>query len=213
MKNGLLYFLGVFAALGLVWAGIVLGSNAQIGGLAAFYDDTDGQSYPPRLPGEAAAGQAVYRSLGCSACHTQQVRRPGFGTDQARGWGDRQSVARDYIYQPFVQLGDSRIGPDLANVGGRKPTAPDREDLLILLYAGRGAMPPYRFLFSEKRVAGQASDRALKLTGRLEPPSGREIVPTARAEELAAYLLSLNSAYDYPEARPVPHSAVEGGEK
>ena len=213
MKSGPLFFLGLFAALGLAWAGIVLGSNAQIGGLTAFYDDTESQSFPLRPSGEAAAGQLVYRDLGCAACHTQQVRRPGFGSDQARGWGERQSVARDYVYQAAVQLGRIRIGPDLTNLAGRKPTAPDREDLLKLLYTGEGSMPPYQFLFARRKVVGQVSDRALKLTGRLEAPAGYEIVPTARAERLAAYLLSLNTVYDYPEARPVPPSAKEGGAK
>lgn len=213
MKSGPLFFLGAVGAFGLAWAGIVLGTTAQIGGLVAFYDDAEGQSFPLRLPGQAAAGQLVYRDLGCEACHTQQVRRRGFGSDQARGWGERQSVARDYIYQPAIQLGRFRIGPDLANLAGRKPTAPDRDDLLKLLYAGQGAMPAYPFLFEQRKVVGQVSARALKLTGHLEPAPGREIVPTARAEALAAYLLSLNTVYDYPEARPVPPPAKEGGEK
>ena len=30
MKNGPLLFLGLFAALGFAWAGIVLGANAQL---------------------------------------------------------------------------------------------------------------------------------------------------------------------------------------
>lgn len=213
MKSGTLFFLGAFGAFGLAWAGLVVGTTAQIGGLTAYYDDAEGQSFPPRLPGQAAAGQLAYRDLGCEACHTQQVRRPGFGSDQARGWGERQSVARDYIYQPAIQLGRFRIGPDLTNLAGRKPTAPDREDLLKLLYAGQGGMPAYRFLFEQRKVVGQLSERALKLTGRLEAAPGREIVPNARAEALVAYLLSLNTSYDYPEARPVPASAGEGGRK
>ena len=63
----------------------------------------------------------VYRDLGCVACHTQQVRRPSFGNDQAQGWGERQSVARDYIHQSYPQLGAARIGQDLTNLAGRKP--------------------------------------------------------------------------------------------
>ena len=45
-------------------------------------------------------------------------------------------------------------------------------------------------------------DRRLKLTGRLAPPAGMQIVPTRRAEELVAYLLNLKDTYEYPEARP-----------
>lgn len=209
MKNGPLFFLGLFAALGLAWAGIVLGSNAQIGSLRGYFDDSDSQSYPLRPPGTAAAGELVYRDLGCAACHTQQVRRPGFGADQARGWGDRQSVGRDYIYRNFVQLGLYRIGPDLGNLAGRKPTAPDRADLMNLLYAGQGAMPAYPFLFEERRILGQPSALALSLSGKLRPPAGYEVVPTSRAKDLVSYLLSLNTAYDYPEARPAPAPAGE----
>jgi cytochrome c oxidase cbb3-type subunit 2 len=208
MRNGFYLFLGLFAALGLSWAGIVLGSYAQLGALAPYYDDTDAQAFPQRLPGIAARGQWVYRDLNCASCHTQQVRRPDFGSDQARGWGDRQSVARDYIFQPWVQLGQSRIGPDLTNLSSRKPTAPDEEDLMEMLYAGQGAMPAYRFLFVDRPIAGQISEHALALTGSLRPRPGYEVVPTARALALVAYLQSLGTAYDYPEAKP----ATGGGE-
>ena len=210
MRNNVIFLLGLFAALGISWTGIVLGSHEQLGFLAPYYDDNQGTSFPQWMPGAAAQGQLVYRDLGCAACHTQQVRRPGFGYDQARGWGDRQSVARDYIYQPFPQLGLSRVGPDLTNIADRKPTAPDEEDLLRMLYAGSDGMPPYRFLFEERRVGvgAQHSDQALKLTGALEPRPGWEIVPSARARALVAYLSSLKTAYDYPEAFPfVPPKA------
>jgi cytochrome c oxidase cbb3-type subunit 2 len=210
MKNGFLLFIGLIAALGFSWAGIVLGSNAQMGALAPYYDDGEGQAFPAQIPGIAARGQYVYRDLNCASCHTQQVRRPDFGSDQARGWGDRQSVARDYIYQPWVQLGQSRIGPDLTNLAGRKPSAPDADDLMEMLYAGQGGMPSYRFLFQNRKIVGQPSDHALALTGALKPAPGREIVPTRRAEALVAYLLSLNTVYDYPEAKP---AAANGGDR
>ncbi len=203
MKNGLFVFAGLFAAMTLSWAGIVAGSKIQLGGLAPYYDEGQGQAFPEPMPGQAIRGDRVYRSLNCAACHTQQVRRPDLGTDQARGWGDRQSVARDYIYQSYVQLGQSRAGPDLANVGNRKPPY-DAADLLNLLYSGQGAMPSYRFLFRERKIVGQVSSQALQLVGPLTPPNGYEVVPTPQAQALAAYLLSLNATYDYPEARPAP---------
>ena len=209
MKNGSLFFLGILASLGFSWAGIVLGSNAQLGALAPFYDRNEGASFPRRPSGVAAQGEHVYRDLNCAACHTQQVRRPSMGSDQARGWGDRQSVARDYIYQAAVHLGEARIGPDLTNLAARKPSAPDADDLLHLLYTGQGAMPPYAFLFETRRIVGQESSRALHLTGGLRPRPGLEVVPTRRAEALVAYLLSLNTVYDFPESRPAPASEAE----
>jgi cytochrome c oxidase cbb3-type subunit 2 len=156
----------------------------------------------------------VYDDLNCAACHTQQVRRPDFGSDKARGWGDHQSVARDYIYDARVQLGQSRLGPDLANVGARK-TPYDAEDLYKLLYTGTSTMPAYKFLFEQRSVSDrQGSNRALKLHGDLAAPEGYEIVPTRRAQTLVAYLLSLNQSYEYPEARPVePAKAKEGEHK
>jgi cytochrome c oxidase cbb3-type subunit 2 len=198
MKNGPLFFLGLFAALALSWAGLVLGSNAQLGGLAPHFDENENKAFPEQPSGLAARGQLVYADVGCAACHTQQTRRPDFGADQARGWGDRQSYARDYIYQTRVQLGQSRVGPDLANLATRKPPY-DTEDLMTLLYVGTPLHPSYKFLFENKAIIGQRSDRALKLPSKFAPPAGNEIVPTERAQVLVSYLLSLNNSYAYPE--------------
>ena len=206
MKNGFLFLIGLFGSLALSWGGLVLGSHRQLGALAPFYDSTEDASFPAPQPGIAARGQLVYADLGCASCHTQQVRRPDFGSDQARGWGERQSVARDYIFQARPQLGASRVGPDLANLAGRKPSAPDAEDLLKLLYTGSALHPAYAFLFDERAIVGETAADAFKLTGNLAPAFGREIVPTERAQSLVAFLLSLNNAYDYPESRPLPRA-------
>jgi cytochrome c oxidase cbb3-type subunit 2 len=201
VKNGALLFLGLFAALGFSWAGIVLGSHRQLGNLAPYYDAGSSQSFPNGFPGVAAQGNLVYRDLNCASCHTQQVRREGFGSDEARGWGTRESVARDYIYQPYPQIGQSRNGPDLANLATRKPKAPDAARLYQLLYAGRGGMPAYAFLFETRKISGQAAEQALVLSGSAAPAAGYEVVPTKRAEALVSYLLSLSTPYDYPEAK------------
>jgi cytochrome c oxidase cbb3-type subunit 2 len=210
MKNGPLFLLGLFASLLISWAGIVLGTHAQLGALTPYFDDTEGKSFPERATGMAARGQHVYADLGCAACHTQQVRRPDYGADQARGWGERQSVARDYIFQELPQLGSSRLGPDLTNLAGRRPSAPDAEDLLRLLYAGSPTHPAYRFLFEVRPIVGEPSSQALRMMGNLAATPGSEIVVTERARTLVAYLLSLSTAYDYPESLPVP-PAVEKG--
>lgn len=213
MRNGFLFFLGLFAALTFSFAGVVLWSNHQLGQLAPLYVEDDAQAYPTREPGLARQGSLVYADLGCAACHTQQVRRPSFGSDKARGWGDRQSVARDYVQSAHVFLGDSRVGPDLANLANRKP-AYDEADLYQLLYAGSATMPSYKFLFSVNDLADrQQSDQALHLGGRLAAPAGKEIVPTTRARALVAYLLSLNQSFAFPEAQPVEPAAPEGEAK
>jgi cytochrome c oxidase cbb3-type subunit II len=198
MRNGFTFFLGLFLAIALAWAGIVLGSHAQLSRLAPYFDENEGKAFPERMAGVAASGQLVYQDLGCAACHTQQVRRPDFGSDKVRGWGDRQSVARDYVNQPHVQLGENRVGPDLANFGAR-PLSVDAERLTRYLYDQHGGMPAYRFLFEERKIIGERSAKALNL---LTAPE-MEVVPTHRAEALVAYLQSLNNSYEYPEAKPV----------
>jgi cytochrome c oxidase cbb3-type subunit 2 len=203
MKNGPLFLLGLFVALLISWAGFVLGSQGQIGSLAPYFDDGEGAAFPQRTTGLAMRGQLVYADLGCAACHTQQVRRPDFGSDKGRGWGDRQSVARDYIHQARPQIGASRFGPDLTNLAARKPEAPSAEKLQALLFKGSPTHPAFPFLFETRTVSGERSAQALpaSLTGNL--PAGVEVVPTERAVSLVAYLQSLKTSYDYPEARPL----------
>jgi cytochrome c oxidase cbb3-type subunit 2 len=156
VKNNFVFFIGLFAALGISWAGIVLGSNAQLGGLPPYYDDNDQSTHPEWMPARPPAASWSTRTWDASPATPSRSAarlrlRPG-----ARGWGDRQSVARDYIYQPFPQMGSSRIGPDLANLGDRKPTAPDAEDLLNLLYTGSSGMPSYKFLFEKRHIGAGA---------------------------------------------------------
>ena len=211
MKNGPLFFLGLFVVLTLSWAGTVLLSNHQLGALSPYFDENESASFPLRQGGIAARGQLVYADLGCASCHTQQVRRPDFGSDQARGWGERQSVARDYIFQARPQLGASRVGPDLANLAARK--APyDAEELTKFLYTGMlpGAKvvthPSYKFLFDDRPIVGQTSNFAIQVGA----PAGTQIVPTERAQSLVSYLQSLKNTYDYPESRPVAAEKKEG---
>jgi cytochrome c oxidase cbb3-type subunit 2 len=215
MKNGPLFILGLFAALAISFGGIVLGSHHQLGGLTPYFDDTESQSYPLRAAGLAARGQLVYADLGCAACHTQQVRRPDYGSDKARGWGDRQSVARDYIHQARPQLGASRFGPDLANYGRRAGQSAEESTRALdhLLFNGSANHPPYKFLFETVKVAGERSARALENVGA-QAQADEQIVPGERARTLVAYLLSLNTSYDYPESRPfVPADHAKGEQK
>jgi cytochrome c oxidase cbb3-type subunit II len=216
MKNGLALFFGAFAVLGLSWAGVLLSAHNQLAGLTQYKDPVDETLHPAPLSGIADRGRLVYQDLGCAACHTQQVRRDGFGGDIARQWGVRQSVARDYIREKTVFPGQQRLGPDLRNAGARAYASD--EYFYSLLYAPESVapgtnMPRYDFLFEVRPIRpGQASPHALKLSGRHAAPAGHEIVPTERARSLVAYLRSLNDAYEYPEAKPfVPEAKKEGG--
>jgi len=119
MKNLNLLLAGVFFCVAAVWTGLLVTAQVQLGSLGRAPAEEGGPLFPAREPGLAIQGRAVYLDLGCVACHTQQVRPAGQGSDIARGYGVRPSVARDYVLQPQVLLGQRRVGPDLANYGAR----------------------------------------------------------------------------------------------
>lgn len=209
-----LIFLGAFGVLAFSWTGLVLTNQITVGRLTPHFDETEAAIYPAGVPGIAERGRLVYQDLGCVSCHTQQVRRPGFGADQARRWGDRQSVARDYLIEQPVLIGSMRVGPDLRNVGARRPEAAWHYQHLYdprMMVAG-STMPSYRFLFEERRIIGESSARALSLPAPYAPPTGYEIVPTERAQSLVAYLTRLNDTYTYPETNNVYQPAADGAE-
>ncbi len=209
MNRAPLIFLGVFFALAFSWTGIVLTNQITYGNLTPYYAADEGKLFPEAAPGVAARGKLVYEDLGCIYCHTQQVRRPGYGGDEARGWGDRQSVARDYVLEKKVLLGTMRTGPDLRNIGARQT---DPTWHLLHLYdpqitSAGSIMPPYRFLFEKRKIVGQPSPDAITLPDtykEAEPlPEGYELVATDRAKSLVAYLVSLKDTYAYPETKNV----------
>ncbi len=229
MNRSPLIFLGVFFALATSWFGLVLVPQLEIGGQQPekidlltkldtrenwrlrqsgqiVKDDGIGPVYPATPPGAVQQGAQIYRSAGCAACHTRQVR--GNEADLKR-WGARRTVAQDYLYEYPVLLGSQRIGPDLTNVGLRPRT--DEWHLLHLynpqMLVPGSTMPPYRFLFEKRKINRQPSPNALRLTGKFVPEAGFEIVPKAAAQALVAFLI--NQRVDTPlfEA-PLPPTAT-----
>jgi cbb3-type cytochrome oxidase cytochrome c subunit len=74
------------------------------------------------------------------------------------------------------------------------------------LYAPRSItrdsnMPAYRFLYEKRRISGELSADALKLTGKDAPPEGWEVVPTYEAKCLVAYLMSLDQSHPLKEVK------------
>lgn len=118
------------------------------------------------------------------------------GPDIARGWGPRRTVARDYLRDHPVMLGQVRFGPDLANLGTRQT---NEMRLYLKLYNARielpgSTMPRYPYLFEERRLRPGQEPSADALRGfGFEPPPGIEIVPKPEARQLVAYLLSLKA--------------------
>lgn len=232
MKSLPLLFLGVFLTLALSWTGIVLTSYIQLGDLepaTTTLIDAEGnpisgvvypeslterptvgenqpneEVFPKAMVGAATRGQQVYAEMGCLYCHSQQVRRKGFGSDFERGWGERQSVARDYVFHQRVMLGTMRTGPDLANVGTRYSETWQHQHLYDPQSVNDWSiMPRFEFLYTVQKIsdARGPSDNAVTPLPSWNIPEGYEVVPSSRAEDLVAYLMSLTQHYELPEAK------------
>jgi cytochrome c oxidase cbb3-type subunit 2 len=172
MKNLNSLLAGIFLAVAFPFGALVISSQVQLGSLGPAPAEEGGPLFPSREPGLAIQGRAVYVSLGCVSCHTQQVRPAGQGSDIARGYGVRASVARDYVLQKPVLLGERRIGPDLANYGARAKE-------LGAVHAAIKHDGQFTFLYT----------------------GAKQEVASERAVALAAYLQSLRQDYSSPEAK------------
>jgi cytochrome c oxidase cbb3-type subunit II len=204
VNRGPFIFLGILASMALSFWGMIFMPQMQIGQQQQTNSMDTGELYPPARSGLAKRGAEVYRAEGCAECHSQQVRDRSFGSDIARHWGPRFTVAQDYLGDYPVMLGFQRVGPDLANEGVRRP---DADWHLRHLYDPqalvRGSMmPPYRYLFDKRRITAghKPTARALKIDN---VPEGYEVVPSEEAEALVAYLMSLQSIVEFWEA-PIP---------
>lgn len=158
------------------------------------------------------AAESAQKRLKAAGATAQVVFLP-LGVDLSRGWGTRRSVGADYLYDSPVQIGNSRLGPDLSNYGNRAPAA---SLILAKLYDPHSVlpgsiMPAHRYLFETRPVGRKPSPQALQLAGGAAAKPGFEIVPTEAALQLVAYLQSLRSdapLFEAPAA-PVPSTAAE----
>jgi cytochrome c oxidase cbb3-type subunit I/II len=64
---------------------------------------------------QEAEGRNLFMTLGCFYCHSQQVRPSDWGIGNVSQEGD-------YYYDSPNALGTERTGPDLAQIGGMRPT-------------------------------------------------------------------------------------------
>jgi cytochrome c oxidase cbb3-type subunit 2 len=216
---------GLTAAFGIAWLAVVVVPFFLMRDVkpVAFNEAADGKTgiYFPKRAGRVANGAEVYASNGCYLCHTQVVRTTDAGndlgradwggtkTDETRGDTRRESNVFDYQGEKFAQIGVSRLGPDLSNVGLRvqgyvKETGESPEAWLYrFLYNPRldakrstSKCPSHRFLFDDKEVQGQQPANALAV----ETKQGHAIVPTPEMESLVSYLLSLKRDDALPKA-------------
>ncbi|MBT5925659.1 MAG: hypothetical protein HOH33_03475 [Verrucomicrobia bacterium] len=148
-----------------------------------------------------SVANSIVRSFKDSGAKVAANIRPT-GPDIDRGWGPRQTVGLDYLFDEPILLGNQRIGPDLANVGSRLT---DREWHFLHLYhphtvVGKSMMPAYPYLFETQIIGDDPSSDALPLAGEFAPEEGTEVVPTAEANVLVDYLLSLRISHPVFEA-------------
>lgn len=187
MNRYLVIFLGAVATVTFAFVVLVGLPRAQLASLAA----------PPGLAPYTSTqqeGRALYTSLGCHYCHSQQVRTPSFGSDSARGWG-RASVPEDYVYDRPHLLGTMRTGPDLMGIGVRQPS---RAWHYLHLYQPRAVapfsvMPSFRFLFVLKDQAEMGDEIVNTPPGLV--PQGKVLIARPQASALVDYLLAMKHDY------------------
>ena len=121
MKGLAPLFLGIFGTFAFSWVGLTVIPNWQIGHLNPQADEEGTDIYPQPQSGMFERGAHVYAANGCNYCHSQQVRADYAGADIERGWGNRRSAPRDYIFERPVFLAKMRMGQDIANIGARAP--------------------------------------------------------------------------------------------
>jgi len=59
-------------------------------------------------------------------------------------------------------------------------------------------MPSFKHLYVVQKAQGQKSSKALDLPAKYAPAKGFEVVPSAEAEALVDYILSLKKDYPVP---------------
>lgn len=142
MKGIAPLFLGIFGTFAFSWAGLTMIPNIQIGHLDPQMDEEGNDAYPAPKSGMADRGRQVYAANGCVYCHSQQVRPDYAGADMERKWGKRRSAPRDYLFERPAMLGKMRMGPDLANIGGRAPADDETAPPPGATQSTTGTQPP-----------------------------------------------------------------------
>lgn len=218
------FLLGIFASFSLAWGLVVVYPFFKMRAIKPIVltEATDGKDgiYFPKRAGRVANGAAVYAANGCYLCHTQVIRPTYAGNDLYReDWAGlkdngegvdtrRETNAFDFQGEKFAQIGISRLGPDLSNLGRRVESVYAKGGsaeawLYKHLYNPRADVhrrksdcPGFRFLFEEREVKGNRSSDALPFM----TCDSKEIVPTSDAKALVSYLLSLKKDDPVPSA-------------
>lgn len=191
MNRGLIVFLGSVLTFASAWLGLVILPYWQLNAEEPYRLSPSAEAYPQPLSETAQAGKAIYQANGCMYCHSQQVRSQHFagGADIARGWGQRRTVSRDYLYDRPIMLGTMRTGPDLAAIAQRNASPSWHHEHLFNPRSKSewSIMPGFAFLYERRRLENrQRSPDALTLGREWTVLPGRRYQPTA--EQWAAVL-------------------------
>lgn len=191
--GGIFLFLSILIAVNPAYR--VQENNAPLPGAIPFND-------------EVQAGLNVFVEEGCVACHTQQVRN----IDMDKTWGGRPGIPADYAWRHRIDnlratpstLGTERTGPDLTEIGERQPS--EAWHYLHLFnprtVVKESIMPAHSWLFREVATAGQY-DNELTVPDEFRRGYRGHIVPTEKARQLVAYLVSLKQV-DLPDGTTAP---------
>ena len=145
---------------------------------------------------------------GFKAVSLQSKLQPVAGAwpDLQRGRGQRQSVARDYLFASPAMPGLQRIGPDLAHAGNSIDQKGENWHYRHLYdprsVGEKSPMPPYTYLFKVIPLPEGAPLPAGALVdaqGQSIQP-GHAVLPRPDARRLMAYLKSRRVDQDLPEA-------------
>lgn len=213
MNNLFKFSSGVLLTLVISWLAFIVGGRNQFGDLeptSEFLEENGSiplgaDLFPKAMSGIATQGSEEYIKLGCISCHTQQVRLTETGFDVERDWGKRPSVARDYILQENILLGNTRIGPDLANVGlrGFSDEWLHRHlfDPQATVLGSICSPSPFLYETSEEKIIGSIEVPSLssEKNDNDDLNQSRYIIPTLRANKIVAYLQALGQNYELPE--------------
>ncbi|NNM31371.1 MAG: hypothetical protein HKO57_17800 [Akkermansiaceae bacterium] len=217
------FMIGLIATFGVPLLLLVVVPHAVLKSVdpLEFTEKDDGREgiYVPKRPGRIEDGAAVYAAEGCYICHTQLIRPTFAGSDVWRpDWAGlaptvdqpvdtrRETNIFDYRGEDFAQIGLTRTGPDLSNVGLRvdryaAETGLTPENWLYWhLWDARAkpatywsVCPSYPQLFKTVPDYGQAGAGL-----PLDAPDGKMVVPSDRGRALVSYLLSLKKNDQVP---------------
>jgi len=145
------------------------------------------------IQGQEARGLALYKSMGCFYCHSQFVR--------PQDWAMGAEVSRrgDFFFTSPHFLGTERTGPNLAQIGGKRPTnwhhIHDRHPRQV---SPASIMPDFPFLKDDQVDALVAYQQHLG-SYDLEPQAFQPAVPHKYRDKKNPYLpvmMAANMGYD-----------------